>query len=111
MSLLSPIIPLRDGSAMRITTAKYFTPSGMSIQAKGIEPDIIVEPGVVDQKTTDKHLKEKDLEGHLENEPDKEIEKEETEKVKEMKDLQIKRALEYLKSWHIFQGTSFEKTS
>ncbi|MDP3980142.1 MAG: S41 family peptidase [Chlamydiota bacterium] len=39
------VIPLKDGSALKITTAKYFTPNGTSIQGKGIEPDIIVDLG------------------------------------------------------------------
>ena len=38
------IIPLPDGSGLRLTTAKYFTPKGRSIHGKGIEPDIVVEP-------------------------------------------------------------------
>jgi carboxyl-terminal processing protease len=38
------IIPLSDGSGLRLTTAKYFTPKGRSIHGKGITPDIIVEP-------------------------------------------------------------------
>ena len=54
------IIPLTDGSAVRLTTSKYYKPSGRSIQAKGIEPDIVVEAN-----TPQMHIKEKDLEGHL----------------------------------------------
>ena len=38
------IFPLKDGSGLRLTTARYFTPNGRSIQAKGIMPDIIVKP-------------------------------------------------------------------
>ena len=43
------VIPLRDFGAMRITTARYYTPSGRSIQAKGIEPDILVKPAKVEE--------------------------------------------------------------
>ena len=43
------VIPLRDFGAMRITTARYYTPSGRSIQAKGIEPDILVKPSKVEE--------------------------------------------------------------
>ncbi|MEK7689068.1 MAG: S41 family peptidase [Deltaproteobacteria bacterium] len=103
------IIPLNDGSAIRLTTSKYYTPSGRSIQAKGIEPDIVVGDVV-----TKNHIKEKDLERHLQAEggepvkPEKEKkikveEKAEKEKV-EAEDVQLKRALDYLKSWYIFQG-------
>ncbi len=100
------IIPLADGSAVRITTSKYYTPSGRSIQARGIEPDIIVAAD--DFKG---HLKEKDLEGHLEEEKPP-AEKEEKIKVLEEgiktnngEDIQLKRALDYLKSWYLFQET------
>ncbi len=62
------IVPLRDGSALRLTTAKYFTPAGRSIQATGIEPDIIVPQAVVtDSPTNHMVLREKDLEHHFEN--------------------------------------------
>ncbi|MCK5539739.1 MAG: S41 family peptidase [Deltaproteobacteria bacterium] len=65
------IIPLEDGSAVRLTTSLYYTPSGRSIQAKGIEPDVLVEAGTVVRQDQKKgimhHLKEKDLKGHFEN--------------------------------------------
>ncbi len=61
------IYNLSDGSGMRVTTAKYYTPSGRSIQATGIVPDIVVKNrnGTPSRMG---HLKEKDLEGHLDNE-------------------------------------------
>lgn len=99
------IIPLSDGSALRLTTSKYYTPSGRSIQAKGIEPDIVVED--VHREEVKVPIKEKDLERHLEEEgvePEKKIKVEEKVKA-EAEDIQLKRALDYLKSWYIFQGT------
>jgi carboxyl-terminal processing protease len=116
------IIPLSDGSAVRLTTSKYYTPSGRSIQAKGIEPDIVVG------ETVKKHIKEKDLEGHLEAEgqtqndpaavnPSGKESKDFKEKLKKIKiseedakgeegeDIQLKRAIDYLKSWNIFKST------
>jgi len=99
------IIPLSDGSALRLTTSKYYTPSGRSIQAKGIEPDIVVEE--VRREEVKVPIKEKDLERHLEEEgvePEKKIKVEEKVKA-EAEDIQLKRALDYLKSWYIFQGT------
>jgi len=64
------ILPLDEITAVKLTTARYFTPSGRSIQAKGIEPDIPVEP--LDIKSTSKEddikpLSEADLSGHLSN--------------------------------------------
>ncbi|MFQ5480166.1 MAG: S41 family peptidase [Thermodesulfobacteriota bacterium] len=102
------IVPLADGSALRLTTAKYYTPSGRSIQAKGIEPDIEVGAG-----GNRKHLKEKDLSGHLAAEGSKKGSKKngkihivEKNKVTQVKgeDIQLERAIEYLKSWYIFKG-------
>ena len=111
------IMPLGDGSAVRLTTSKYYTPSGRSIQAKGIEPDIIVG------KSPRRLISEKDLKGHLaggddgaadesavevkdEKKEDKGLHLEELDiKRKPGEDIQLARALEYLKSWYIFQET------
>jgi len=104
------IIPLKDGSGLRLTTARYYTPNGRSIQAKGIVPDIIVKPsGPEEEKEAliPKFPAEKDLERHLtdvEKGVSKEKEKSKKEEVKEKKpvDNQLERALELLKSWEIF---------
>ncbi|MBW1846819.1 MAG: S41 family peptidase [Deltaproteobacteria bacterium] len=64
--------PLRDGSALKLTTARYYTPSGKSIQAKGIKPDIVVKHGYEGSTIKDDHmLKEKDLRNHLDADPKK----------------------------------------
>ena len=63
------ILPMNDEAALKLTTARYYTPSGRSIQASGIEPDIIIEnirvEGIVDTSTG--QIKEADLSGHLKN--------------------------------------------
>lgn len=62
------IIPLGSNGALRLTTARYYTPSGRSIQAKGIEPDIQVMPDVPpDMKGKDETKGEANLRGHLKN--------------------------------------------
>lgn len=61
------IIPLPGHGAMRLTTARYYTPSGRSIQAEGIEPDIVVEPAKVEQLASFKRVREGDLRGALNN--------------------------------------------
>jgi carboxyl-terminal processing protease len=62
------IIPIGDGAAIRLTTARYYTPSGRSIQAKGIEPDIKVLEAVPDElKGSDEAEGEASLRGHLAN--------------------------------------------
>ncbi|MDK2124211.1 S41 family peptidase [Parachitinimonas caeni] len=62
------ILPIGPTSAIKLTTARYFTPSGRSIQAKGITPDIIAEEATVNGVNPDAYrLREADLEHHLEN--------------------------------------------
>ncbi|MDE1942660.1 MAG: S41 family peptidase [Betaproteobacteria bacterium] len=63
------ILPLSNNTALKLTTARYFTPSGRSIQAKGIEPDVVVpeDPDMVDASLG---IREADLEGHLSNPTD-----------------------------------------
>jgi carboxyl-terminal processing protease len=107
------IIPLSDNSGLRLTTARYFTPSGRSIQAKGITPDIVVER--LELPSTEKkegaHIREKDLENHFENEGKEPTdEKKGEEKLPTYKtdeqvksDYQILRALDLLKGWDILQ--------
>jgi carboxyl-terminal processing protease len=64
------IMPLSGHGAMRLTTARYYTPSGRSIQAKGIDPDILVEPAKVEKLTTARRTREADLVGALDNPDD-----------------------------------------
>ncbi len=59
------IVPLSGHGAMRLTTARYFTPSGRSIQAKGIDPDIIVEPSRIEKISSVRNTREADLHGAL----------------------------------------------
>ena len=66
------VMPLRGDGAMRLTTARYYTPSGRSIQALGIQPDIIVQqpvahPGDEPETTTSQFRSEADLRGSLNN--------------------------------------------
>jgi carboxyl-terminal processing protease len=110
------IFSLKDGSGLRLTTARYYTPSGRSIQAKGIVPDIIVKPSLPDEEKAvppKQQPTEKDLERHLNDVKEKEKPKVEVkEKVKEKKpvDNQLERALELLKSWEIFKNIATKKS-
>lgn len=126
------IIPLEGGSGLRLTTAHYFTPDGHSIQAKGIGPDIVVEPVETkadeDSKKEDEDvfmLREENLEGHLENpdEPDESAEPAEKDEKSSTpvdpretygdpkNDVQLARALELLKSWHVFEALAKNEAS
>jgi carboxyl-terminal processing protease len=111
------VIPLNDGSAIRLTTSLYYTPNGRSIQAKGIEPDILLkrerpkkEDGSNKKDEPISSIREKDLPNHMENkkggegEAGKDDNKEQTLKWLET-DNQVKRALELLKSYKIMTQT------
>jgi carboxyl-terminal processing protease len=115
---------LRDGSGLKLTIARYYTPSGRSIQAKGIEPDIVLNHRRLDTRDLQEEglLKEKDLLNHLEAEPGKKEdpkldEKESKPEAQEMDfrvgplsleqlqtDNQVMRALEILNSYDIFKS-------
>ncbi len=110
------IYPLDDGSALRLTTARYYTPSGRSIQEVGIEPDIVVKPAVGKTAGDElpRRLRERDLEGHLIHEgsgtrseqtrdgPSGTSTEDLAVQSSEGPDLQLVRALEVLKSWTYF---------
>ena len=72
------IIPLPGHGAMRLTTARYYTPSGRSIQAKGVTPDIIVEAAKIEKTAQRSNRREADLRGRLDN-PDAAVEPENQE--------------------------------
>lgn len=105
------IIPLSDHSGLRLTTARYYTPNGTSIQAKGIAPDIVVNPVEVKEVKDGDHFREKDLKNHIET-PGAPIE----EPVpnhdqgrfhldrEALEDFQLMRALDLLKGWHILKA-------
>ena len=102
------LIPLSDGSGLRLTTAKYYTPNGISIQNVGITPDIVVKLEAKDGKGMSV-IREKDLEGHLRNEKNIEapidVDKVPLE-VEEKDDVQLQRAIDALKTWEVIEKIS-----
>ena len=123
---------LRDGSGLKLTIARYYTPNDRSIQAKGIQPDIYLKHRRLDPKEMARReeglLKEKDLENHLEAEPtggrgkdsDSKEDKEKSEQKSRMREAQLRigpltlealesdnqvmRALEMLEGYEIFKN-------
>jgi carboxyl-terminal processing protease len=94
------VIPLGDGRAVKLTTARYFTPNGRSIQAEGIVPDIIVEPAEIRLYKKRKQIREADLEGHLEQ-ADSKKEKTEDRDKDITDDNQLYEALNVLKGFQL----------
>jgi carboxyl-terminal processing protease len=94
------IIPLDDGSALRLTTALYFTPSGITINEKGIQPDVVVEEKKPAKDESLKQLRDELLDQHMRREGltdkpwNQPITPEELDK-----DPPLKKAVEILRSW------------
>lgn len=94
------VIQLKNGYGLKITTARYYTPSGRSIQAKGIEPDIILENFNLEEKEESviSGASEKDLKGHLQAEDTTQLSENEILKIQTNKKAQnAKIAIEKLK--------------
>ncbi|MBI5378683.1 MAG: S41 family peptidase [Nitrospirae bacterium] len=113
------VLPLSDGSALRLTTARYYTPKGRAIQETGIAPDIAVKPPAVAAKKGEPRprviLREKDLERHLQNDQKKDPEQEKSappsdtslldpEEKGDKEDPQLQRAIDLLKTWKVFKA-------
>ncbi len=104
------IIPLSDDSGLRLTTARYYTPHGTSIQAKGITPDIVVKPVEFKEVEETRAIREEDLKHHFKSEPGpgtpSEIpggEPDGTLDEATREDYQLLRALDLLKGWQILR--------
>ena len=104
------IIPLAGNGAMRLTTARYYTPSGISIQAKGIEPDIIVEAGITElTKPTPGNRREENLRGALDK-TEEDTKKDSADKPeltpveKLLQDNQISRAVDLIRGINLFSN-------
>ena len=111
------VMPLRNGAALRLTTALYYTPSGRSIQAKGIDPDIVVEKAIPGRTEDDRHglkaIREEDLKNHMNGDEAKpsdsktDSDQQPSSKEELAKDNQLTRALDVLKSWEILSQMKY----
>ena len=119
--------PLRDGSGLKLTIARYYTPDGHAIQARGIIPHVVVanrEVAVAEEKKLP-HMTEKDLKNHISAQPKEDLSKEMKQKILDRRgvkvpgeeapdvvkrliteDKQVQRALDILTSWQIFSKMS-----
>lgn len=101
------VIPFGKYGAIRLTTARYYTPSGRSIQAKGIEPDVEVKPAKVEEINTDGlSISEAELKNALKNETAENARKDDksdnTEDEELKKDYQLLRAVDTIKALSIY---------
>ena len=98
------IIPVNPYGALRMTTARYFTPSGRSIQKKGISPDIVVDEAKLEKVKKRNGNRESDLRGALDN-PNQEMENNDTNNEKEStNDFQLSRALDLVRGISLYKN-------
>ena len=102
------VIPLGDGRAIKLTTARYFTPNGRSIQAEGIVPDIVIERAEIRPYAKTVRVREANLEGHLDSPVEKRVSdtRAETNSVNEdySTDNQLYEAVNLLKGFHLLSS-------
>ncbi|RDU53303.1 peptidase S41 [Helicobacter sp. MIT 00-7814] len=115
------VIRLDNDEAIKLTIAKYYLPSGRTIQAVGVQPDVLVYPGAVPESSNGFSIKEADLKRHLQGELEKIQDPKESKDSKDTqkdskdskakiissedvyKDIQLKSAIDILKAWNIFK--------
>ena len=107
------ILPMDNGSALKLTTARYYTPSGTSIQARGIVPDITLERMRVSRVDGGGRVQESDLSGHLESEDEesdfkaaRQAQQADSETPLAQRDFALHEALNLLKGLHILNARS-----
>lgn len=107
------VLPLNNERALKLTTSRYFTPSGRSIQAQGIEPDIVVDEALVTRRLPRRGVySERDLEGHLPGTDEEGEASSDTGAPRPItsaeqivvSDYQLNEALTLLKGWHIMES-------
>lgn len=103
------ILPLNDNHAIKLTTARYFTPNGRSIQAQGIEPDIIVNPGKLTQENGNPYYSEANLAGHLLNGNEEEPVDSESEEAEETEESDVEASTELIDDYQLFQAVTLLK--
>ncbi len=99
------VVQLPNGAGMRLTTARYYTPSGRSIQAKGIEPDIVVKQSKIETiEDNSWNISEADLKGALKNEQADKNNTSKHSKISEndTKDYQLIRAMDLVKALYLY---------
>ena len=102
---MQTIIPVTSKGAVRLTTARYFTPSGISIQAKGISPDIYVPQSKLEILENNNSRREADLRGALDSENNQENKKNNSnDEDNTVDDYQLNRAIELIRSINVYEN-------
>jgi carboxyl-terminal processing protease len=109
------LMPLPDGSGIKLTVARYYTPKDRSIQAKGIRPDIVISEKRTGEKDATLTRKESDLKGHIESADLSDLASNQgiTQAIRAwpeamQNDIQLTTGFTYLKSYAMFQRRSLQ---
>ena len=106
------VVPLGDYGAMRVTTARYYTPSGRSIQATGIEPDVVVHPAKLEEFSDEYGFSEAEYTNALKNETiqdekkknDKKDDDKQDDNNSWRRDYQLLRAVDLVKALNVYKA-------
>lgn len=107
------VLPLGGERAIKLTTARYYTPGGRSIQAQGITPDLRVDEGKLTGIRKEMGVKERNLAGHLENGNAENVQSEQSSSSRDLaeRDYQLYESLNLLKAMHILKREPAEAGS
>ena len=100
------VLPVSETRALKLTTSLYYTPSGRSIQAEGIIPDVIVERATITTIENNRRIREADLRGSLENSGETETQDNEALLQISSEDNQLYEALTLLKGINVYQSST-----
>ena len=100
------VLPVSETRALKLTTSLYYTPSGRSIQAEGIVPDVVVERATITSIENNRRIREADLRGSLENSGETEAQDNEALLQISSEDNQLYEALTLLKGINVYQSST-----
>ena len=100
------VLPVSETRALKLTTSLYYTPSGRSIQAEGIVPDVVVERATITSIENNRRIREADLRGSLENSGETETQDNEALLQISSEDNQLYEALTLLKGINVYQSST-----
>ena len=103
---VQPVLPVSETRALKLPTSLYYTPSGRSIQAEGIDPDVVVERATITSIENNRRIREADLRGSLENSGETETQDNEALLQISSEDNQLYEALTLLKGINVYQSST-----
>ena len=100
------VLPISESRALKLTTSLYYTPSGRSIQAEGITPDVVVERATITSIENNRRVREADLRGSIENRSEADTQENDALLQISSEDNQLYEALTLLKGINVYQAST-----